>query len=268
MNLVLATEIVLPGRVEAQGLQVRTRGLRQPTQGHVVLRMDATGVSFAEQQMRLGRYYSQPPFPFVPGYDVVGTVAAGPGMNRQMIGRRYAAVTKVGAWTSHLLIDAADLIAVPDHLDPAAVEAVLVSGITAWQMLHRVAKVDRGGTVTLVDPETRRIGKACLHAVAGQDVRRAARTAPTASRPRVRSAQTVRERGRLPCPTAANCVRRGAATTDGRVRRLSARSRCRSFAIRPHPLHRPVVKTVILHDPMVGRSRGRSRRQNVPTWDG
>ena len=38
--------------------------------------MDATGVSFAEQQMRLGKYYDQPPFPFVPGYDVVGTVTA------------------------------------------------------------------------------------------------------------------------------------------------------------------------------------------------
>ncbi len=38
--------------------------------------MEATGVSFAEQQMRRGRYYDQPPFPFVPGYDLVGTVQA------------------------------------------------------------------------------------------------------------------------------------------------------------------------------------------------
>jgi NADPH:quinone reductase-like Zn-dependent oxidoreductase len=34
--------------------------------------MEATGVSFAEQQMRRGKYYDQPPFPFVPGYDYVG----------------------------------------------------------------------------------------------------------------------------------------------------------------------------------------------------
>ena len=32
------------------------------------------GVSFAEQQMRRGKYYDQPPFPFVPGYDLVGVV--------------------------------------------------------------------------------------------------------------------------------------------------------------------------------------------------
>jgi NADPH:quinone reductase-like Zn-dependent oxidoreductase len=33
-------------------------------------------VSFAEQQMRRGRYYDQPPFPFVPGYDLAGIVTA------------------------------------------------------------------------------------------------------------------------------------------------------------------------------------------------
>ena len=49
MNPIVVTEIVLPGPVEPQGLQVRTRDLPPPTQGHVVLRMDATGVSFAEQ---------------------------------------------------------------------------------------------------------------------------------------------------------------------------------------------------------------------------
>jgi len=102
--------------------------------------MDATRVCFAEQQMRRGKYYDQPPFPFVPGYDVVGTVTAtGLGVDAGMAGRRFAAVTKVGAWASHLLIDAADLIPVPDGMDAAAVEAVVVNGITAWQMLRTSA---------------------------------------------------------------------------------------------------------------------------------
>src|SRR6185312_11507727 len=42
---------------------------------------------------------------------------------------------------------AADLIAVPDGLDPAAAETFVVNGITAWQMLHRIAKVGRGQTI-------------------------------------------------------------------------------------------------------------------------
>lgn len=69
-----ATEIVLPGPVEPEDLQVRSRELPEPSPDQVVVRVEATGVSFAEQQMRRGKYYDQPPFPFVPGYDLVGEV--------------------------------------------------------------------------------------------------------------------------------------------------------------------------------------------------
>jgi NADPH:quinone reductase-like Zn-dependent oxidoreductase len=145
------TEIVLPGRVESSGLQVHARDLPAPAAGQAVLRMDATGVSFAEQQMRLGKYYNQPPFPFVPGYDVVGTVTAtGPDVDPAMIGRRFAAVTKTGSWASHQLIDVADLVPVPDGVDAADAETVVVNGITAWQMLHRTARVRPGATIVVL----------------------------------------------------------------------------------------------------------------------
>ncbi|MEV6714198.1 medium chain dehydrogenase/reductase family protein [Lentzea sp. NPDC051208] len=146
-----ATEIVLPGVVEPAGLHVRVRDLPAPGQGQVVLRMDATGVSFAEQQMRLGKYYDQPAFPFVPGYDVVGTVVGtGPGVDRDLRGHRFAAVTKVGAWASHLIVEAADLVPVPDGVDAAAAETVVVNGVTAWQMMYRTAKVERGDTIVVL----------------------------------------------------------------------------------------------------------------------
>jgi NADPH2:quinone reductase len=144
-------EIVLPGKVESSGLQVHSRELPAPAEGQAVLRMDATGVSFAEQQMRLGKYYDQPPFPFVPGYDVVGTVTAtGPGVDPAMVGRRFAAVTKIGSWASHLLIDVADLVPVPDGVEVADAESVVVNGITAWQLLHRTARVRSGATIVVL----------------------------------------------------------------------------------------------------------------------
>ncbi|WP_372492139.1 medium chain dehydrogenase/reductase family protein [Kineosporia corallincola] len=146
-----AIEIVLPGKVEPEGLELRSRTLTAPGAGQVLLRMDATGVSFAEQQMRRGKYYDQPAFPFVPGYDVVGTViAVGPGVDDEWVGRRAAAVTKVGGWASQLVLEAADLVPVPDGLDPAAVETVVVNGVTAWQMLHRVARARDGATVVVL----------------------------------------------------------------------------------------------------------------------
>ncbi|GHG06976.1 MULTISPECIES: medium chain dehydrogenase/reductase family protein [Amycolatopsis] len=139
------TEIVLPGLVEPDGLRVEHRELPRPGAGEALVRVEATGVSFAEQQMRRGKYFDQPPFPFVPGYDVVGTVleAADPGLT----GRRVAALTKVGGWRSHVVLPQADLVPVPAELDAAEAETFVVSGITAWQMLHRIARVRAGATI-------------------------------------------------------------------------------------------------------------------------
>jgi NADPH:quinone reductase-like Zn-dependent oxidoreductase len=58
-----------------------------------------------------------------------------------------AALTKTGGWASHLLLDARDLVPVPEDLSAADAEAVVVNGITAWQMLHRQARVRPGHTV-------------------------------------------------------------------------------------------------------------------------
>ncbi|MEU3345338.1 medium chain dehydrogenase/reductase family protein [Streptomyces sp. NPDC006700] len=141
-------EVVLPGVVAPEDLQVRPASVPDPGPGQIVIAMEATGVSFAEQQMRRGRYYDQPPFPFVPGYDLVGRVLSiGRGVDPGLAGRRVAALVKVGGWASHVLVDAQDAVEVPEGLGAAEAETVVVNGITAWQMLHRTARVRAGQTV-------------------------------------------------------------------------------------------------------------------------
>ncbi|MFJ3202531.1 medium chain dehydrogenase/reductase family protein [Streptomyces sp. NPDC086989] len=148
MNTVERIEIVLPGKVEPEGLELHRGPVPAPADGQVVVAMEATGVSFAEQQMRRGRYYDQPEFPFVPGYDLVGTVqAVGRGVDPGLLGRRVAALTKTGGWASHVALDAADVVEVPDGVGAAEAETAVVNGITAWQMLHRKARVRAGQTV-------------------------------------------------------------------------------------------------------------------------
>ncbi|WP_329128721.1 medium chain dehydrogenase/reductase family protein [Streptomyces sp. NBC_01476] len=164
-----ATEIVLPAVGEPETLQLRTRSLPEPGPGQAVVRVEATGVSFAEQQMRRGKYYDQPAFPFVPGYDLVGVVEAtaadtadntgaaadgaagntgGAGAIRS--GQRVAALTKTGGWADRVLLDTADLVPVPDAVPAADAETVVVNGVTAWRMLHRTAKVRAGQTVVVL----------------------------------------------------------------------------------------------------------------------
>jgi NADPH:quinone reductase-like Zn-dependent oxidoreductase len=142
------TQIVLPGLVEPSGLQVHERSIAEPGPGQALVRVEATGVSFAEKGMRRGRYPGQPSFPFVPGYDLVGTVTAvGPGVDEALVARRVAALTKTGGWSTYVVLPAMDLVDVPVGVDPADAESMIVNGVTAWQMLHRAARVRAGHTV-------------------------------------------------------------------------------------------------------------------------
>jgi NADPH:quinone reductase-like Zn-dependent oxidoreductase len=148
-SIPMLTEIVLPGLVELERLIIHKRPVPTPGKGQALVEMLATGVSFAEQQMRRGRYAGVPKFPYVLGYDLVCVVVAvGPQVDESLVGVRVAAVVKTGAWTTHALVDAGHLVPVPDSLDAAAAETVVVNGITAWQMLKK-AKVHSGQTILI-----------------------------------------------------------------------------------------------------------------------
>ena len=142
------TEIVLPGIVDPSGLLIQNRTLEKPALGQAIVKVEASGISFAEQSMMLDRYPGQPKFPFVPGYDLVGTVVSvGSDKDSPLIGTRVAALTKSGGWSSYALLAVEDLLSVPDGIDPAEAETLVVNGITAWQMLHRTAKIKSGQTI-------------------------------------------------------------------------------------------------------------------------
>ncbi|WEO77350.1 medium chain dehydrogenase/reductase family protein [Cryobacterium sp. SO2] len=144
------TRVVLPGLVEPAGLLLETAPMPVASAGELLVAVEATGISFAEQSMRRGRYFGQPAFPFTPGYDLVGTVlAAGDAGNAGLVGRRVATMTKTGAWAGHAAVQARDSIVVPDEISSEDAETVVVNGVTAWQMLHRSAKVTAGQTILL-----------------------------------------------------------------------------------------------------------------------
>lgn len=143
-----ATKVVLPGLVEPDGLVIESSPLDVPGPGQLLVAVEATGVSFAEQAMRRDRYFGQPEFPFVPGYDLVGTVLqTGAEVDASLVGKRVATLTKTGGWTSHAVVEARDSVIVPAGIDPADAETVVVNGVTAWQMLHRAARVKSGQTI-------------------------------------------------------------------------------------------------------------------------
>lgn len=141
-------QIVMTGHGGPEALQLREADHPTAGRGRVVVRVEAAGVSFAEVQMLQHLHPFPPKPPFVPGYDLVGRITeVGEGVQRWRVGDRVAAMPRTGAWQSHVELPAKVLVAVPEDIDMGEAVALVVNGVTAWQMLHRLARVRPGETV-------------------------------------------------------------------------------------------------------------------------
>src|ERR1051326_773358 len=142
----------------------------KPGLGEVRVRVLAAGVSFTDSQLRAGTYIpGGPKPPFTPGYELVGVVEElGPGCSRLHVGDRIGALTVWGADAESVCVPEAGAVEVPEDLDPAEVVSLVFTYMTAYQLLHRTARVERGETV-LVHGAAGRVGIAELElgAVAG-----------------------------------------------------------------------------------------------------
>jgi NADPH:quinone reductase len=107
--------------------------------------------------------------PFTPGYELVGIVEElGPGCRRLKEGDRVGVLTVYGADAESVCVPERYAVSVPEDLDPAEVVSVIFPYMTAYQMMHRTARVRSGETV-LVHGAAGRVGTAALElgAVAG-----------------------------------------------------------------------------------------------------
>ena len=143
-------------------LKVVDAEIPRPGQGEVRVRILAAGVSFTDAQLRAGTYLGVPRPPFTPGYDLVGVVEElGPGCTRLAVGDRIASLTVWGADAGHVCVLEENAVEVPAELDPAEVVSLVLTYMTAYQLLHRTAKVKAGETV-LVHGAAGRVGSAVL----------------------------------------------------------------------------------------------------------
>ncbi len=125
---------------------VEGANLPEPGAGEVRVKVLAASATFTDRMVRKGVYYGlkeTPPFP--PGYDMVGVVdKLGEGVTNFKVGQTVADLTVFGAYTEYILRPADALVPVPAGLDPAEAVSMVLSYVTAYQMLHRSANVQRG----------------------------------------------------------------------------------------------------------------------------
>jgi NADPH:quinone reductase-like Zn-dependent oxidoreductase len=133
-------------------LQLQEVGpLPEPGRGEVRVRVLATSAAFTDVMIRKGMYpdvKDEPPF--TPGYDLVGVVdAAGPGATRFREGDRVADLTTIGAYAEYICLPEDGLTPVPEGVSDVDALGMILSAVTPFQMLHRVAKAQAGQSLLI-----------------------------------------------------------------------------------------------------------------------
>ena len=137
--------------------------LPEPATGEMRIRVLVTSAAFTDVMIRKGMYpdVKEKP-PFVPGYDMVGIVdALGTETSGFVPGDRVADLTTIGAYSEYICLPAKRLTAVPKGVSDEDALAMILSAVTPYQMLHRVARA-RSGQRILIHGAGGAVGTAML----------------------------------------------------------------------------------------------------------
>lgn len=144
------TRIVVTRYGGPDALQAVEEECPEPKKGEVRVKVLAAGVSLPDIMAREGVHPETPRVPYTPGWDLVGVVdRLGDGVSGVEPGRTVAALPIHGAHAEFVCLPERELVPVPPGLDPAEAVSVILNYVTAYQMLHRAAKVKPGQRVLI-----------------------------------------------------------------------------------------------------------------------
>jgi NADPH2:quinone reductase len=156
------TRIIVTHYGGPDALRVVEEECPEPKDGEVRVRVLAAGVSLPDLLMREGVHPETPRLPFTPGWDLIGVVdRLGAGISGIEPGQIVAALPISGAYAEFVCLPQRELVPVPSGLDAAEAVSLVLNYVTAYQMLHRSAKV-RSGQRVLIHGAAGGVGSALL----------------------------------------------------------------------------------------------------------
>lgn len=134
------------GQPSVMQFETLQQDVAAPGPGQVRIRHDAIGLNFVDTLFRNGAF--KVPLPFTMGVEGAGVVLeTGTGVTDLRPGHRVAYFFSFGAYATERLIDASQLVQLPDHVSADTAAAVLTKGLTAWMMLFGAHQLKRGEAV-------------------------------------------------------------------------------------------------------------------------
>ena len=155
-----AIQVKAPGGPEM--IDLIECGAPGPGQGEVLIHVAAAGVNRADILQRQGHYPPPPGASDILGMEVSGTIAAlGDGVTGWQIGDRVCALLAGGGYAEQAVVDASQLLPVPDAHDLVAAAALPEALCTVWYNLVLTAGL-REGELLLVHGGGSGIGTAAI----------------------------------------------------------------------------------------------------------
>lgn len=133
-----------------KNLQLVESELPTPAAGEVTIQVKSIGLNFADIFAIWGLYGATPEGVFIPGLEYSGIVAAlGEGVTHLKVGDKIMGVTRFGAYTTHLNIDARYAIPLPKGWRFEEGAAYLVQVLTAYYGLVNLGNLQKKDTVLI-----------------------------------------------------------------------------------------------------------------------
>ena len=122
-----------------------------PGRGQVLIEVKATGVNYADSIMVAGKYQTRPAFPFSPGLETAGVVAAcGEGVTRFVPGDRVMAILAYGGLAEMALADEAETFAVPDAMPFDEAGAFPIAYMSSHVAIRWQGRLEAGETLLVL----------------------------------------------------------------------------------------------------------------------
>ncbi len=141
-----AIAISRPGGPEV--LVPTTLPVPEPTEGEVLVRVEAAGVNRPDVLQRQGGYPPPPGAPQTPGLEIAGeVVAVGPGMRRYRLGDRVCGLVSGGGYAEFCAVAEANALPIPGDLSAVEAAGLPETFFTVWTNVFTRGKLQPGETL-------------------------------------------------------------------------------------------------------------------------
>lgn len=130
--------------------EIRETDIPTPAAGEVTIKVEGSGLNFADVMARRGIYGDAPPLPSILGYDVVGRIhEVGEGVSDLAVGQRVMAMTRFGGYAEYVKTMALGVAPIGENIGIGEATALVTQYCTAYFSAYQCITLHKGDHVLI-----------------------------------------------------------------------------------------------------------------------